>query len=370
MDIEEDDMPQKYTFSFMGMSENRCIPPPNFNTMPEYRVEGAIEIIDETSTTLLDDKTVDFPLLNNILHPSTEPEVIVTTTVMKDMVAEQIQAPSFIIADAKVADEPTGPVWTVTTTGNNREMMTIIDSGAVKAVVTRRTIEAAGFAWQPGSDVKFVKADGTSYEPEGICTSFQFFMGTLKFTTKVYIVNKAPFQLLLGTQFLRATGAGVFPRWNRVILTVPLRMEYKVSTVGPNKSDLRNSIDSDDEEIPLDVGPIITCSIPEIAICAYQQAKAIVLGEKDLIAECDGLIQLANTEGSEMPTLTMEFIRNTFKFGPTVPEGTIKKVCLDILEYSDVYSWHEFDLGCITDVPHRIELTDKMPVVTASRPAL
>ena len=370
MEIDEDDAPQKYTFSFMGMSENRCIPPPNFNTTPEYRTEGPIEIVDEANTTLLDDKTVDFPLLNNILHPRIEPEVIVTATATNDIITEEIQPPSFTITDGRVADEPTGPVWTVTTTNNNREMMTIIDSGAVKAVVTRRTIEAARFDWEPGSDVKFIKADGTSYEPEGVCTSFQFFMGTLKFTTKVYIVNKAPFQLLLGTQFLWATGAGVFPRWNRVILTVPVWMEYKVSTVGPNKSDLRGPIGSEEEEIPVDVDPIITCSIPEIAICAFQQAKAIVLGEKDLIAECDGPIELANTEGSEMPTLTMEFIRNTFKFGPTVPEETIKKACFDILDYSDVYSWHEFDLGCITDVPHRIELTDEIPVVSASRPAL
>jgi hypothetical protein len=115
-------------------------------------------------------------------------------------------------------------------------------------------------------------------------------MGMLKFATKVYIVNKTPFQLLLGMQFLWATGAGMFPRWNRVILTVPVRMEYKVINIGPNKSDLHDPMDSKEEEIPVDVGPIITCSIPEIATCALQQAKATVLGEKDLVMECDGPI--------------------------------------------------------------------------------
>jgi hypothetical protein len=166
MVIDEDDTPQKYMCSFIDMSENRCIPPPNFNTTPEYWMEGPMEIVDEASMTLLDVKTVDFPLLNNILHPSTKLEVILTastTTVTKDIITEEIQPPSFTIVDAKVADELTSPVWTVTTTNNNREMMTIIDLGVVKVVVTRRTIEAAGFNWEPGSDVKFIKDDGSLY---------------------------------------------------------------------------------------------------------------------------------------------------------------------------------------------------------------
>jgi hypothetical protein len=98
--------------------------------------------------------------------------------------------------------------------------------------------------------------------------------------------------------------------------------------------------------------------------------SAIVLGEKDLIAECDSPVALADPKPAspELPTLTLEFVRNLFKFGPKdVPSEIVNRVCMDIIEFSDVYSWHEFDLGCITDIPHKIRLTDKKPIVFPSR---
>ena len=195
------------------------------------------------------------------------------------------------------------------------------------------------------------------------------------------MVDKAPFQLLLGTQFLWATGAGIFPKWNRVVITVPKLMEFKVSTVGPMKSNTPPPITPDErsKEIEVDVGPVASLSIPDgtnssTSICAFQNATAIMLGEKDLVAQCDGPLAPTDSEvadvASGIPTLSMEFVRKVFKFGPTVPLEVITQVCLDIIEFADAYSWHEFDLGCITDVPHVINVTDSNPVVFLSRPAL
>ena len=195
------------------------------------------------------------------------------------------------------------------------------------------------------------------------------------------MVDKAPFQLLLGTQFLWATGAGIFPKWNLVVITVPKQMEFKVSTVGPMKSNTPPPITPDErsEEIEVDVGLVALLSIPDrtnalTSICAFQNATAIVLGEKDLVAECDGPLAPTESEvadvASGIPTLSMEFVRKVFKFGPTVPLEVITQVCLDIIEFVDAYSWHEFDLGCITDVLHVINVTDSDPVVFPLRPAL
>lgn len=92
-------------------------------------------------------------------------------------------------------------------------------------------MEASDNTWKEFSNVKFIKADGTIYEIARICEGFSFHMAKVKFKVQAYVVDRALFQLLLGTQFLWATGAGIFPRWNRVVLTIPVFIEYKVSTV-------------------------------------------------------------------------------------------------------------------------------------------
>ena len=331
--------------------------------------------VDEGASLLFAGETIDVELFQNLTQPIRRDEVIE----MGELEAQD-QLPTFTLSTAKVADEPTGPVWTVTKTMMGNDMMTIIDSGAVKAAVTRRTVEASNSVWTEGSDVKFIKADGTTYTPAGVCEAFTFNMGSVKFKVRAYVVDQAPFQLLLGTQFLWATGAGIFPKWNRVIITVPTLMEYKVSTVGPTKTNTPPPLvpGNEPEDIEVDVGPVASLSIPDgiiasTSLCTFQQATAIVLGEKDLVAECDGPIALADAEAvrpTDIPTLSVEFVKKVFEFGPTVPPQVVDQVCLDIIEFADAYSWHEFDLGCITDVPHVINVTDNDPVVFPSRPAL
>jgi hypothetical protein len=159
-------------------------------------------------------------------------------------------------------------------------------------------------------------------------------------------------------------------------------MEYKVSTVGPTKANVPPPLGPESKsEIEVDVGPVISVAIlREVreapSICAFQHSTAIILGEKDLVAECDGPVPLEDvepgkpTEDHRQPVLSVEFVKKVFKFGLNVPPEVITQVCLDIIEFADAYSWHEFNLGCITDVPYVINVDDDQPVVLASRPAL
>ena len=378
-----DDSEHRYVYTYMGMRENRAIPPPSTRIGHMTFMDD----VDEGASLLFAGETIDMELFQNLTQPVARNEVIATGEL-----EAQVQKLTFTLSTTRVAEEPTGPVWTVTKTTSEKEMMTIIDSGAVKAVVTRKIVEASSCMWTEGSDVKFIKADGTTYTPAGVCEEFSFTMGTINFKVHAYVVDRAPFQLLLGTQFLWATGVGIFPKWNRVVITVPTLMEFKVSTVGPTKLNAPPPITMGKEleeievdvgpvsaslSMPIDVTPVLFLLIPDgpsisTDICAFHHATAIVLGEKDLVAECDGPLAPVDLEvmASDIPTLSTEFVRKIFKFGPTVPPEVITQVCLDIIEFADAYSWHEFDLGCITDVPHVINVTDSNPVVLPSRPAL
>jgi hypothetical protein len=46
--------------------------------------------------------------------------------------------------------------------------------------------------------------------------------------------GNAPFQFLLGMTFLRATGGALFPRWNTIVMAIPSRMKIKCSSEWPN----------------------------------------------------------------------------------------------------------------------------------------
>jgi len=109
-------------------------------------------------------------------------------------------------------------------------------------------------------------------------------------------------------------------------------MEYKASTVGPTRSNAPPPLVPEAEsDIEVDVGPDISVAIPnetgEIpSICAFQHSTAIVLGEKDVVAECDGPVALEDAEpgkpsDNNLPVLSLEFVKKVFKFGPNVPPG-------------------------------------------------
>lgn len=58
-------------------------------------------------------------------------------------------------------------------------------------------------------------------DPLGICDNFKFRIGNVLYSTQVYVVRKASFQLLLGTEFIWKAGIGLFPRWGAIMLSLP-----------------------------------------------------------------------------------------------------------------------------------------------------
>jgi len=72
-------------------------------------------------------------------------------------------------------------------------------------------------------------ADGIKRAPIGIADRFVFCLKSVHFAVRCYVVEYANYQLLLGTEFLVATGAGLFPRWNMIIVTLLSEIEIEAN---------------------------------------------------------------------------------------------------------------------------------------------
>lgn len=88
-------------------------------------------------------------------------------------------------------------------------------------MVPKSTIIQTGTEWVQSSDVDSVMADGVRHTPLGYAPRFVFRIGDLYFVLKVYVVESANNQLLLGTRFMYEVGAAIFPCWEQVALTIP-----------------------------------------------------------------------------------------------------------------------------------------------------
>ncbi|KAI5781875.1 hypothetical protein EDC01DRAFT_632580 [Geopyxis carbonaria] len=175
------------------------------------------EGIDEFFSLLFAEKSMEFPLYNNLSKVIEKDDVItlggdpnrLTIKVSDSLDMTQLGPPG--------SEPPSGPMWTVCSTMRNQDLLTIFDTGAVKAAIPRSTAVGTRSSWSKETPhpISFIKADGTTYKPAGFCPSFKFMFGSSVFDIQAYVVDSAPFQLLLGTEFLWATGAGLFPRWDR-----------------------------------------------------------------------------------------------------------------------------------------------------------
>ncbi|KAI5779508.1 hypothetical protein EDC01DRAFT_633802 [Geopyxis carbonaria] len=170
------------------------------------------ERIDELFSTRYADQLVDFAVFNNVTSPTDAVEVIdnVLGQTAKTSAVVKVSDAIDMSALGPTSDEcPTGPVWTISSTLRGQDMLTIFDTGAVKAAVPLSTANGSRCPWTTKLPHKlsFIKADGSRYSPAGFCPSFRFRFGTVEFDIQAYVVDNAPFQLLLGTEFLWATGA-------------------------------------------------------------------------------------------------------------------------------------------------------------------
>ncbi|KAI5785811.1 hypothetical protein EDC01DRAFT_631726 [Geopyxis carbonaria] len=129
------------------------------------RLVAAEERIDELFSTRYADQLVEFPVFNNITSPTDSVEVIdnvlgktAKTSVVK--VSDAID----MSALGPTSDEcPTGPVWTISSTLRGQDMLTIFDTGAVKAAVPVSTANGSRCPWTRKLPHKltFIKADGS-----------------------------------------------------------------------------------------------------------------------------------------------------------------------------------------------------------------
>jgi len=88
-------------------------------------------------------------------------------------------------------------------------------------VVPMSTVLQTTTEWLNTADIYFILADGVSSAPIRHAPRFALELGEIFFALKVYIVETANYQLLLGTSFMYKVGAALFPRLQRVLITIP-----------------------------------------------------------------------------------------------------------------------------------------------------
>ena len=103
-------------------------------------------------------------------------------------------------------------------TPKEQQLLTISDMGAVVCVAPKSSMIQTKIKWSQGTDIDFVMADRVKRSPIGVAECFVFRIKDKYFLLRCYVMESANYQLLLGTEFLVATGAGLFPRWNRIAM--------------------------------------------------------------------------------------------------------------------------------------------------------
>jgi len=216
----------------------------------------------------------DFPLFHVLSQSYIENEVF---TIPRIPVAEEVK-------------KPTGCLWAMSETPKGQQMLTVWDTGAVVCVAPVSTMTQTKTTWSKGSDINFVMADGVKRAPVGIAERFVFRVKNVYFAVRCYVVELANYQLLLGTEFLVATGAGLFPRWGKIIITLPSRIDIdahcKRITVEVGALPLleEDADEYDEKEFDLQVPTVHS------AYFMAPDATAIRIGMKDLIGDIDGSI--------------------------------------------------------------------------------
>lgn len=313
-----------------------------------------------------------------------------------------------------------GCLWSLTSAVKEQLLLTVWDTGAAVSGVSKSTIVQTGTDWVPQLDMDFVMADGAKHTPLGCAPKFVFRISDLFFVLKVYVVEGANYQLLLGTSFMFDVGAALFPSWKRIILSIPLKLELQASlesirrdTCAPLKDEadqarvIIHRLDNgtpktasvrglrqlgevpcieevqDDEVVKLGNPVTVTyvgvgrSSAPEpdrglspvlqltMAVGLRDLASTYRLGMKHLVREVE--CHVVESVDRSFPVLTCEFVESCIEFGAAVPRGVRAVVCQHIIDYSHAFSWNAFDLGCISDVPHRVVRVDASPAVHPSR---
>lgn len=164
--------------------------------------------VEERDCIVIEKELMPLPLFNVLSQAYVENEVFTVPVV-----------------DANLVPDVGGCLWAMSETAGGQQLLTVWDTGAVVCIVPMSTVIQTKTKWQKGSDINFLMADGLETSPIGIAEKFVFKLESKYFAVKVYIVEKANFQLLLGTEFMVAVGAALFPRWSTIMVTIPGKLQ-------------------------------------------------------------------------------------------------------------------------------------------------
>ena len=347
-----------------------AVPGPAPAVVDLVRAEG----VDEHDSIVVGHQEFALPLYHILTQVRERHEVFALSTPLSDT----LRTPTTVMHS--FARSPGG-----------QDLFTIWDTAALLSLVPMSTVTALGLPYTPGSDVSFIVANGSTMAPVGYCNVMQFSFPDAPhrmFADKVYVVHSAPFQLLLGVRFLHRHWAGVFLPWAKIILLKPGRVEIQGSLVRPATAaapplhselvdDLRLA-DDPDFRLADDLGgvddvtdPPALVTIPMVNALALAAvplpAVALEVGKHDLVAELDGPVLSDFSPFPAEARISRDFVRGIFKFGPSCPLSVVNKAVDLVLAHWDQFSWHEMDLGCISDVPYDTKYVDESPCVCKSR---
>ena len=267
---------------------------------------------------------------------------------------------------------PSSILHSYTKSPGGQNMLTIWDTAALLSLVPMSTVRALNLEFTPGADVSFVVANGSKMSPVGHSfVQFSFPESNQMFREKVYVVDFAPFQLLLGIRFLHRHWAAILLPWAQIVLLRPTRLELQGSVDRPSVTadllpdaadDLRLvevADESDDSPGASDYEVLVTVPMH------------MEIGKRCLLSELDGPaasdFQASAPDFQASATVTRSFVKDTFHFGPSCPPAVVDAAVDLILSHWDQFSWHEMDLGCIQDVPYLTTYLDGSPCVCKSR---
>ena len=267
---------------------------------------------------------------------------------------------------------PTGSMRTMTDSMDGQKLTTVLDTGTSVVIVTKATL-GSSFPVSRPSDITLTSTNNMWTQPLGICDAFKFRIRHVVYTVKAYVVLSAGFDLLLGNEFLWSTGAALFPRWGAFALCFP-EFQFLSATCdarpSPTPSQQPSSPTPPHPALvdPLSGEPLesklfayfdVSKSVPHLNIISSRGVVAI--GQRDYLKDSamDGEPVLLDSkdEGLHPPhVLTDTFIKSRINIDPSAPTWFVDAVIGIIIQYHDVISWNDYDLGRVVDIPHRIRL--------------
>ena len=326
---------------------------------------------------------------NNIGESDTNSPDANPLALMKAMASSVPSVPS-----ESISQKAAGPMHTIVKTDDGRPMLTVIDSGTHVAVVPQSVIAGCGLTIDRSSDVTLTSTDDMFTDPIGICDDFKFRIGNVLYATRVYVVRKASFQLLLGTEFIWKAGVGLFPRWGAIMFSLPEFQVIKGTCeritadkappplapltplpVAKGQSDAVDPLSG----IPLEPRQFsfFNANQKTVPFLKVSVAPSVIsIGKRDYLqdAELDGAsddalpISTSIPKDFSPPTLSDTYIRAVIDIYPGTPEWFKDAMVGLIMKYHKAISWHEYDLGCVTHSPHDIKLVpDAVGIRQASR---